>query len=54
MSWALSTATVTSSPVRPVWAGKKPFRIVLQVLMFLPWIRWIVTLIVMSKMQNVK
>lgn len=26
----------------------------LAVLMFLPWIRWIVTLIVMSKMQNVK
>lgn len=38
----------------PCLGWKKPFRIVLQVLMFLPWIRWIVTLIVMSKMQNVK
>ena len=53
MSWALSTATVTLSPV-PCLGWKKPFRIVLQVLMFLPWIRWIVTLIVMSKMQHVK
>ena len=38
----------------PCLGWKKPFRIALQVLMFLPWIRWIVTLIVMSKMQNVK
>lgn len=38
----------------PCLGWKKPFRIVLQVLMFLPWIRWIVTLIVMSKMQHVK
>ncbi|MFR4476943.1 MAG: hypothetical protein ACLT3Y_06900 [Ruminococcus callidus] len=36
----------------PVWAGKSPGES-LQVVMCLPWLRWIVTAITMEKMRKI-
>ena len=37
----------------PCLGWKKPWRIFLQVVMFLPCLRWVVTAITMEKMRNV-
>lgn len=38
----------------PCLGWKKPWRIFLQVVMFLPWLRWIVTAFTMAKMQKLQ
>ncbi len=40
--------------IAPVMGWKKPFRIFLQVVLFLPWLRWIVACCSMGKLQTIQ